>query len=141
MTQFVENTIAKVLWKDLLPNNGFYNFLLARLRLSPPVIPCLRMFRLGVFDHGPSPKQKPSNNKVVEEASGKTQLPQQLTNYRTDQKEATPEEIERVYKIIKGFYEDDRKWCYIFFKKMLIPMYRFAITCYFLQSFCKQAFR
>nr|CAB3264451.1 non-structural maintenance of chromosomes element 4 homolog A [Phallusia mammillata] len=62
---------------------------------------------LGTFDPNATPKPKTNRNKQNDEAQGKTQLPQHLTNFRVDQKEATPEEIERVLKIVRGFYSDD----------------------------------
>jgi len=47
---------------------------------------------------------------VNDEISGKAQLPQTVTNYRTDSKEATPEEITRVYQTIRKLYNQDREW-------------------------------
>ena len=61
-----------------------------------------RLFRSGAFEsseqtNSQAVKKQRANRDVVEKA----QLPQHLTNYKNDSKEATPAEIERVYNQIR----------------------------------------
>ena len=68
-------------------------------------------FRSGAIDRSDHQNsQKPKNPKQNDEISGKAQLPQTVTNYRNDSKEATPEEITRVYNTIRKLYHQDRKY-------------------------------
>ena len=61
--------------------------------------------RSGAIDRAES-SNKQNNKKTPqnEEISGKAQLPQHVTNYQNDSKEATPEEITRVYNRIRRIH-------------------------------------
>nr|XP_002132004.1 non-structural maintenance of chromosomes element 4 homolog A [Ciona intestinalis]XP_009862466.1 non-structural maintenance of chromosomes element 4 homolog A [Ciona intestinalis] len=72
--------------------------------LTPALHPLLGAFE--AIETGKTNRQATQRNKQ-KETSTKVQLPKELTNYKDDKKEATPEEIERVLHIINTFYKDD----------------------------------
>ncbi|CAK8690986.1 non-structural maintenance of chromosomes element 4 homolog A-like [Clavelina lepadiformis] len=109
LVTFMEGNVTSDNPEDVfIPDRGWEMLGENTTQYFTSIVPALHPLA-GVFEdvgqsRGPTPSKVRRFN---EETNARTQLPQHLTNYRADQKEATPEEIERVLKIIRGFYASD----------------------------------
>uniref|UniRef100_H2YDK4 Non-structural maintenance of chromosomes element 4 n=1 Tax=Ciona savignyi TaxID=51511 RepID=H2YDK4_CIOSA len=106
LVNFMDGSISSDDREDvLIPENGWNAFGQKVTTYFTSVTPALHPL-LGSFEAIEPVKTKPRGTKD-KEPTGKVQLPKELKNYRTDKKETTPEEIERVLNIINTFYKDD----------------------------------